>query len=269
MTRAEYFHLKKLGLGGGLSPGALAAPALQHPLRKLRAQNSPLLNGLVAYYKFDDGSGSSLADSSGKGNTGAWHGSLGSQWGSGIINGAGSFDGSTNYVNLGAKAGLQVEDGANPFTISAWAYTTSTTTTPARYECIVNKVGYDLQLLIDTQLQGVSNRLGIGLFVYDSSPGFHSAFDTTPISSHTWYHAATTYDGTTATLYVNGANVASTGAIGPLYAYGPQTYIGAAVSGTTNFMTGLVDETGIWNRCLSAGEIATLYNSGNGLAYPF
>lgn len=32
---------------------------------------------------------------------------------------------------------------------------------------------------------------------------------------------------------------------------------------------GLIDEVGIWNRVLSVAEIDELYNSGNGLAYPF
>lgn len=30
-----------------------------------------------------------------------------------------------------------------------------------------------------------------------------------------------------------------------------------------------IDELGIWSRCLGTDEIATLYNSGSGLAYPF
>ncbi len=35
------------------------------------------------------------------------------------------------------------------------------------------------------------------------------------------------------------------------------------------FLDGSVDEVGIWNRTLTAGERTTLWNSGSGVTYPF
>jgi hypothetical protein len=31
----------------------------------------------------------------------------------------------------------------------------------------------------------------------------------------------------------------------------------------------MLDEVGFWTRALSAAEVTSLYNSGNGLQYPF
>jgi hypothetical protein len=33
--------------------------------------------------------------------------------------------------------------------------------------------------------------------------------------------------------------------------------------------SGLIDSVGFWKRVLSSGERTTLYNSGNGIEYPF
>jgi len=40
-------------------------------------------------------------------------------------------------------------------------------------------------------------------------------------------------------------------------------------SGVGQFFKGIIDEVGIWNRALTSTEISELYNSGNGLQYPF
>jgi hypothetical protein len=36
-----------------------------------------------------------------------------------------------------------------------------------------------------------------------------------------------------------------------------------------NGFLGNIDEVAIWNRQITAGEVATLYNGGNGITYPF
>jgi hypothetical protein len=47
-------------------------------------------------------------------------------------------------------------------------------------------------------------------------------------------------------------------------------HLGALGRATPTFyFDGLIDEVGVWKKVLSAGEITSLYNSGNGLAYRF
>jgi hypothetical protein len=41
------------------------------------------------------------------------------------------------------------------------------------------------------------------------------------------------------------------------------------VGGDVGNFNGLIDELGIWKRVLTPSERSTLYNSGNGLTYPF
>ena len=41
------------------------------------------------------------------------------------------------------------------------------------------------------------------------------------------------------------------------------------LGGVTLPWNGSIDEMGVWNRILTPTEIGQLYNSGNGLAYPF
>src|SRR4030042_5775961 len=61
---------------------------------------SPIANttGLVGYWKFDEGSGTTATDSSGNGNTGAWNGT-GSRWATGKVGSyAGQFNGIDDHI---------------------------------------------------------------------------------------------------------------------------------------------------------------------------
>jgi len=47
-------------------------------------------------------------------------------------------------------------------------------------------------------------------------------------------------------------------------------YIGLSdVVQSSDFYNGLIDEVGIWSRALTSSEVTELYNSGDGLQYPF
>ncbi len=70
--------------------------------------NTVPLQGMVAYWTFDEGSGTTANDSSGSGNKGTLFNSP--AWTTGKINGALSFNGVNNYVstpalNAGGDAG--------------------------------------------------------------------------------------------------------------------------------------------------------------------
>jgi hypothetical protein len=86
----------------------------------------------------------------------------------------------------------------------------------------------------------------------------------TVLQDHVWYHVAGTYDGSTANIYVNGVldnSVPKTGTIlastaGPLFI---GQNVGGAGSG--EFFNGLIDEVAIYNRALSAEEVAAIFNA--------
>lgn len=92
--------------------------------------------------------------------------------------------------------------------------------------------------------------------------------------SNTWYHVGVVYDSLngTATYYVNGSQqgIMQTGL--PNSVWNSTSAFDLGSSEQTNvdtFLDGSMDEWGIWNRQLSAGEISQLYNGGIGLSYPF
>lgn len=76
-----------------------------------------------------------------------------------------------------------------------------------------------------------------------------------------WYHAAITYNGTTAELFVNGVSVGTYA--NTLGANWSRLTFGANATGSD--FTSAVDELGVWSRPLSGAAIARLYNSGSGL----
>jgi hypothetical protein len=70
---------------------------------------------LAAYYTFDEGSGTRVGDTSGKGNNGTASGNP--QWVPGKIGGAMSFDGVDDLVDCGKGASLVIRD---TLTVACW-----------------------------------------------------------------------------------------------------------------------------------------------------
>ena len=80
----------------------------------------------------------------------------------------------------------------------------------------------------------------------------------------TWYNLVGTWDGTDTNFYIDGAF------IGTVAIPGPQALDLLTLGSTPGyFLDGIVDEVGIWDAALTAGEVTTLYNGGDGLTYPF
>lgn len=79
-----------------------------------------------------------------------------------------------------------------------------------------------------------------------------------------WYHVAASYDGNQSILYVNGVAEASATAGFALDYDTTPLFIGT--TGTwapyLNMFGGLIDEVSLYNRALSTGEIAAIYNAG-------
>src|SRR5437867_3030450 len=82
-----------------------------------------------------------------------------------------------------------------------------------------------------------------------------------PVGLGVWNHVAWTYDQSAMKLYLNGAPVA-TNLVGPhaIFAGSSRLRIGADDNNTTHF-DGSIDEPSVYNRALSASEIAAIYNA--------
>lgn len=188
-------------------------------------------NGLVGLWKFDEGSGSSVADFVGT-NSGSINGAT---WTTGRVGTALSFNGSSNYVSASSNT------LGTGFTFSAWVNNPAHTSNE-----LVFSTGNNRALYL---------RNGSVAF-YDGSAEriFGSA-----IPANSWQHIAVTYDGINLRGYLNGSQ---TGADIPvtLGAYTGNIYAGAWQGGTTYFFSGLLDELRLYNRGLTQTEIFDIYN---------
>jgi concanavalin A-like lectin/glucanase superfamily protein/lysyl oxidase/Calx-beta domain-containing protein len=216
---------------------------------------APGANGLVAAYGFDEGSGPKTDDASGQFN----HGTLqGATWTpSGKFGSALVFNGTSSLVSIPNAASLEL---GNAMTVSAWVYPTAAL---SGWHQIIKKEVDDYFLSAATP---------------DGGPGGGAAAPTccattrtaSALPVNTWTHLALTYNGSTLTLYRNGAVVATQSASGSMLKSGLPLRIGGdTVYG--EFMQGRIDEVRIYNRALSASEINTIKDTavnGSGPALP-
>ena len=223
-----------------LTPASTPAPTLTPT-----ATPAP---GLVAAYNFNEGSGTTVSDSSGHGITGILQGAT---WTSGGRYGnALSFNGSSSYVDLGNPALLQI---TGSMTLSAWVKATSN---PSDDGEIVAKSdsasGWQLKTSADTGPHTFGVRVAAGANVPSRRYG------TTVRSLNAWYHVAGVYDAAARTLdiYVNGVwnNGVLTGTV-------PASQINSAVTVNIGrrsggfYFNGVIDDVRIYNRALGQTEI--------------
>jgi len=234
----------------------------------------------VGWWKFDEGTGTTAADSSGNGNTMADPGTL--TWATGILGGAVSIPGTTTNDMETVNGDATVFDGSSSWTASAWVNVNvlpgSQQSTIINHYAEANNATETpaWSLAIDN---GWNNCLSPQFLFYgsqfDGSGSWSGAGCVGSISLHTWYLVTGEYDNSTGTfyLYVNGALVNTGPANGAGFmAYAPCTTagdcpvsVGSNANNNNLFFNGLVDDARVYNRLLSAAEVLALYNAGNGI----
>lgn len=195
-------------------------------------------NGLVAAYGFEEGSGSTVSDISGNGNTGAISGATWTT--AGYYGKALLFSGTNSVVTVNNSASLDLTTG---MTLEAWVLPSAFN--PAVWQCVVLKP--DNSGSLDYALQGASRATpqapSLGLSFLQNN-----LFAPSVLPLNTWSHLAGTFDGTTVRLYVNGVQVASQAQSGTIGTSTQPLSIGMN-------WAGMIDELRIYNRALGASEI--------------
>ncbi len=201
-----------------------------------------ITEGLVALYSFDEGSGTTTADSSGSGNVALLRSA---EWVEGKYGKAVSFDGGGSYVSAGI-AGLP--DLNEPKTISFWGYGAGQSLALQSMVALANPM-----LRTSVKYGYKSNQVGI--------VGYEGKWILVGqlAAARSWHHFGYVFDGLQNRLYVDGQLV-GTSTISP--AAGPVSNfeIGRSGKGSEYYM-GIIDEVRVYNRALSAEELNAVMNA--------
>jgi len=220
------------------------------------ALTGPARADLVAWWRFDDGSGTTAADSSGTGNDGTLEG--GAQWVAGQIGQAIQFNGSNARV-----VAANIPLNSRSFTVAMW----------------VNPVLYTgEQVVFSTGLTGANNtdmhfRLG-GAGSGNVPPGgarmgfYNNDLDTAGglIQDNNWYHLTFWYDfaNQNRKIYIDGVQKAQ-GTAAPYLGTTGNTIIGAWGSG--QWFRGIIDDVQVYSHALTDAEIQSAMRGLEGYPY--
>ncbi|HLF71355.1 MAG TPA: LamG-like jellyroll fold domain-containing protein [Dehalococcoidia bacterium] len=223
--------------------------------RSNEAKAEPLV-APIAHWKFDDGSGTLAADSSGNGFNAALVN--GPTWTTGRFGGALNFDGNNDRVNLP----YQALDGRSNATVSLWVRTTKGTT--QSFFSGANS-GNDNEFLLYQQSRTQVN------FSTGESANSYVWWSVTNLANNAWRHVVIVRDASAdkVTLYVDGVSVSTqdtpvsslTIASGGLVLGQEQDSVGGGFSASQAFR-GQMDDVRIYDRVLSQQQIAALF-AGN------
>jgi len=211
--------------------------------------------GLIGHWKFDEGSGSLASDESGSGRNGTL--TSGATWTTGRIGGAVSFDGTNDYVDLPS-----FDISGNELTIATWVnFNSFPNNIDQRFISKANgsQAASHYWMLGHTK-QGSQQRLRTRIRAGGSTATLVASSGT--LATNTWYHVATTYDGATIKLYLNGVLVGSTNKTGAL---NTSSAVGVDIGRNPDsygYLSGKLDDMRVYNRALTASEITTL-SAGN------
>ncbi|MGD8457414.1 MAG: SpvB/TcaC N-terminal domain-containing protein, partial [Anaerolineales bacterium] len=222
----------------------------------------PLLNGLISYWKLDETSGTridsvgsrDLTDNNTVGYT------------TGKQSNAADFErGNTEYLSYDTPYGTATDGDVS---ISVWINMESL---GGDYYGSGIIASYRNPNVAGDWNIAVTNDGRIRFYRKESGTDYYWQTGTSEISTSTWYHLVVTYDdaGNSASCYINNASK-SFSVVNAEVSWGTTALTVGRNFTTQNFYhDGLLDELAVYDRVLTTPEVAQLYNSGDGLTYPF
>lgn len=215
---------------------------------------------LVLWYKFDEGAGTSITDSSGRNHTGTAFNSP--TWQSGGSCKSGNClefpNLGTSYVRTATAYALE-SDPSNSITVSSWVY-------------YIGRNG-GASLLSEANQQSTEPFLYFfddatnTRWQYDTSGAYSEKTNATLLTASTWVHVAVVadYANGTVSFYKNGV-LQSTASAANMIGYLPNLVKNkwiASYGGAGDYFFGRLDDYRIYNRALSAAEVRALYDATN------
>jgi hypothetical protein len=210
-------------------------------------------SGLVGAWGFNEGSGTTMADVSGNGNTARF--ANGVSWVAGRYGSAVSLDGVDDYLPVPNSASLDVSGSA--LTLSAWL-------NPASISGDSVVLGKFWNLTMSSPYYQYGLELDGGTvphFYVGTAGGLTGAAMGSALPHGQWSHLAVVFNGTQAQFYVNGTLVATRPLTASITAQGNQLRIGADAN-TQQFYKSAIDDLRIYKRALTASEVQADMNTG-------
>jgi hypothetical protein len=208
-----------------------------------------LLTNCTGHWTLNDNAASTVVlDGSGKGHNGTAMRNTSVLHTTGKINGALTFNGTSDYVNVGNVV------GSGAYTKIAWIKRDAGN----YFNNIISSGDVFSHALYAPYTE--SFKLSAG----HVNP-FKAVQDPTPLDVNVWYFVAVTYDPAVSSgkmmLYKNGLKVSEANNV-PTQTASTSTYIGGFSGGYG--MMGAIDNVMIFNKALTNEDITALYNAGNG-----
>ncbi|HMJ34003.1 MAG TPA: LamG-like jellyroll fold domain-containing protein [Baekduia sp.] len=222
------------------APGAGGSPKTVSVALTINAA-PPAPSGLVGAWGFDETSGTGVTDASGNGLNGTLTGATRTT--TGKFGGALSFNGTSNWVTVADNAKL---DLTTKITMEGWVNPTALGST---WRTVMIKEGASSLVYSLYASEGTSKASG---HVFTSTE--FDTRSTAGVALNTWTYLATTWDGATLRLYVNGTLVSSKPVTGTMpNSSGALRFGGNSVWG--EWFRGQLDEIRVYNRALAQSEI--------------
>jgi len=227
--------------------------------------------GLVAYYKFDETTGTTAADSSGNGRnatlavagTGTATFSATHMVGTDSVNLGGTSNANGGYVTI--PASLNTMGATTTITIACWVNIT-TDRAWGRIFDFNNSTTTGYMFLTTFQSMTTPNSVRFAITTTNNAAE-QQISSTARLSTGAWHHIAVVLDAGatyTGTLYIDGA-VAGTNTAMTIRPSNigntPNNWIGRSAFVADPYFSGLVDDFRIYNRALTAAEIANLFST--------
>jgi PKD repeat protein len=226
---------------GGAQSHTITVPAADRAYTAAFNLVSAAPPGLVAAYNFNEGNLGTAYDVSGHGNNGDVGTAI---WtGTGKYGGALSFNGIDSMVTVPDSGSINFTTG---FTLEAWVNPVA----QGNWETVIFKEQSGGMLYSLYANNGTNRPVGQ---VYLNNAE-QNAPGTGAVPLFAWTHLASTYDGSTLKLYVNGVLVGSKAISGSLPATTNPLRIGANTIWNEPF-NGQIDEVRLYNRALTPGEL--------------
>lgn len=232
--------------------------------RAIVAEEVVELYGLVGNWKLNEASGTTAADSSGNMLDGTYtSGPILAQ--AGPYPGAGqyasSFDGSNDYVSGATATNYPL---TNSYSIAGWVYLNAHVDNAAMLENGSSTDSCSLAFSSTGQVR----------FMGRASGGLQSHLTTTTLGLRKWTHVVGTYDGATFRVYIDGQLASSASNAFTLVTPSGVLTLGASLQASDEFFNGRLQDVRLYNRAISAAEIAAIYglighwkfNEGSGTA---